>query len=218
MSNKETLENHNSRISENNEDLTAILNAINNLGPSSGNGDMLKSNYDTNNDGIVDNAEKVNGHTVYSDVPANAKFTDTVYDDTGIKQEITEALTAAKTYTDEELAKFDFIKVVDTLPQTGLPNKIYFVPKTDTQTQDLFDEYVWINGKWEWITTKQIEVDLTPYATKTYVDNAVANAGGEISNSATTNVPIYSIWVGSQEQYEAITTLDANTIYNIIEE
>lgn len=44
-----------------------------------GAGDMLASVYDTNNDGIVDNSEKVNGHTVNSDVPANAKFTDTHY-------------------------------------------------------------------------------------------------------------------------------------------
>jgi hypothetical protein len=42
-------------------------------------GDMLKSIYDTDNDGIVDAAEMVNGHTVLSDVPAGAKFTDTVY-------------------------------------------------------------------------------------------------------------------------------------------
>ena len=39
---------------------------------------MLKSVYDTNGDGIVDNAEKVNNHTVLIDVPANAVFTDTV--------------------------------------------------------------------------------------------------------------------------------------------
>ena len=44
-----------------------------------GAGDMLASVYDTNNDGIVDNSEKVNGHTVNSDVPSNAKFTDTIY-------------------------------------------------------------------------------------------------------------------------------------------
>lgn len=73
---------------------------------------------------------------------------------------------ATESYVDNEIATFDFIKVVDNLPETGLPNKIYFVPKNDTQTQDLFDEYVWVNGKWEWITTKQIEVDLTPYARK----------------------------------------------------
>lgn len=44
-----------------------------------GAGDMVKSIYDTTNNGIVDNAEKVNGHTVESDVPAGAKFTDTTY-------------------------------------------------------------------------------------------------------------------------------------------
>ena len=40
---------------------------------------MLISVYDTDHDGVVDNAEKVNGHTVLKDVPADAKFTDTVY-------------------------------------------------------------------------------------------------------------------------------------------
>ena len=42
-----------------------------------GKGDMLKDTYDTNENGIVDNAEKVNNHTVNSDVPENAIFTDT---------------------------------------------------------------------------------------------------------------------------------------------
>ena len=46
---------------------------------SAGTGDMLKNVYDTNNNGIVDNAEKVNGLTVQTAVPANAKFTDTTY-------------------------------------------------------------------------------------------------------------------------------------------
>lgn len=86
---------------------------------------------------------------------------------------VQEALAEAKDYTDEELATFDFIKVESVLPNKGLPNKIYLVPKPDAQTQDLFDEYVWVKdaslsagGKWEWITTKQIEVDLTPYVKK----------------------------------------------------
>lgn len=48
-------------------------------GGGSGGGDMYKSVYDRNDNGIVDNAEKVNNHTVLSDVPANAVFTDTTY-------------------------------------------------------------------------------------------------------------------------------------------
>lgn len=43
-------------------------------------GAMQKSVYDANGNGIVDNAEKVNNHTVNSDVPENAVFTDTTYD------------------------------------------------------------------------------------------------------------------------------------------
>ena len=41
--------------------------------------DMLKSVYDVNGNGIVDNAERVNGFTVGKSVPQNAVFTDTIY-------------------------------------------------------------------------------------------------------------------------------------------
>lgn len=82
---------------------------------------------------------------------------------------------ASTSYVDNEIATFDFIKVVSELPETGLDNRIYFVPKADTQTQDLFDEYVWINGAWEWVTTKQLEVDLTPYYTKEEVNAKTEN-------------------------------------------
>lgn len=41
---------------------------------------------------------------------------------------VASALSEAKTYTDEEIAKFDFIKVVNELPEEGLENKIYLVP------------------------------------------------------------------------------------------
>ena len=57
-----------SEVSLNYDDLKGIVDTY-----------MSKNTYDTNNNGIVDNAEKVNGHTVAVDVPSNAKFTDTVY-------------------------------------------------------------------------------------------------------------------------------------------
>ena len=44
-----------------------------------GGGDMLKSVYDTDGDGVVDDAKKANGHTVSADVPSGARFTDTTY-------------------------------------------------------------------------------------------------------------------------------------------
>ena len=53
-------------------------------GGSSGSGDMLASTYDTGGNGVVDNAELVNGLTVETAVPAGAVFTDTIYDETDV--------------------------------------------------------------------------------------------------------------------------------------
>lgn len=40
---------------------------------------MTTSTYDSNQNGIVDNAEKINGYSVESNVPIDAVFTDTQY-------------------------------------------------------------------------------------------------------------------------------------------
>lgn len=124
---------------------------------------------------------------------------------------------ATETYVNEEIAKFDFIKVVDVLPETGLPNRIYFVPKSDTQTQDLFDEYVWVNDKWEWITTKQIEVDLTEYVKREEL--SVLATKEELANKQ--DKLDYSIVTLTQTEYDALVsagTVDDNTYYFIKEE
>jgi hypothetical protein len=72
-------------------------------------------------------------------------------------------------YVAQELAAFDFIKIVDVLPDVGLPNKIYLVPKNDGDSMDLFDEFIWLSqiDDWEYISTKQLEVDMTNYVPKT---------------------------------------------------
>ena len=82
---------------------------------------------------------------------------------------------ANKKYVDTQIANFDFIKVVSSLDAVTnpLPNKIYLVPNENSDTQNLFDEWIFVNGKWEWITTKEIDVDLTDYATIEYVDSTM---------------------------------------------
>lgn len=59
--------------------LKDLIDSINKSMEEKGAGDMLKSVYDTNGNGTVDNAEKVNGLTVLTAVPSDAKFTDTTY-------------------------------------------------------------------------------------------------------------------------------------------
>ena len=57
-------------------------------------GDMFKSTYDINDDGVVDSADfasdagTVNHLTVETAVPSGAVFTDTVYDDTAIQADV----------------------------------------------------------------------------------------------------------------------------------
>ncbi len=91
-----------------------------------------------------------------------------------------------KKYVDNAVLGLNFITIVNELPSTGEPNKIYLVPKADSQTQDLFDEYLWVNmgtkpepnWDWEWIGTKQVEVDLTDYVKNT--DYATADKAGTV--------------------------------------
>ena len=89
---------------------------------------------------------------------------------------------ATKDYVEQEIATFDFIKIVEALPEQGLPNRTYFVPKTDQQTNDLYDEYMWVNSKWEFVGTRQIEVDLTNYVKNT--DFATTIKGGIVQIAA----------------------------------
>lgn len=56
------------------------------------------------------NSDTVNNHTVKSDVPENAKFTDTVYDDTEVKAEI--AKKADKSYVDDNFATMDKVNAL----------------------------------------------------------------------------------------------------------
>lgn len=50
------------------------------------------------------------------------------------------------------------VEVVDSLPETGVSNTLYYVKKTDPESQNEFDEYMWINGKWEFIGTSELEL------------------------------------------------------------
>lgn len=50
---------------------------------------------------------------------------------------------------------------VDELPETGKEQTIYLVPKADPLERDIFDEFVWIDGKFEFIGTTK--ADLSGY-------------------------------------------------------
>ena len=89
--------------------LTANLNATyDDFVPYTGDGETLThdvaelKNDLSNFTGDID-AKTVNGHTVESNVPANAKFTDTIYDDTSIQNKLTTHTHDDRYYTETEV-------------------------------------------------------------------------------------------------------------------
>lgn len=50
-------------------------------------------------------------------------------------------------------------EVVQTLPQTGKNGIIYLVPKAKPQTQNLYDQYIWVNNDWEFIGDTALSLD-----------------------------------------------------------
>lgn len=63
--------------------------------------------------------------------------------------------------------------VVDSLPQTGEPNIIYLVAKSDSGEQDGYNEYIYVNGSWELIGST--DIDLSDYVTSEQLTSTLAN-------------------------------------------
>lgn len=84
---------------------------------------------------------------------------------------INRGTTVQKTTLGNLLAQVDdeIFVVVATLPATGVVNKIYLVPKGTPESQDGYDEFIWVDSKWELVGT--INIDLTDYYNKGEVDN-----------------------------------------------
>lgn len=167
-----------------------------------GSGDMLKSVYDTDNDGIVDNAEKVNNHTVEKDVPSNAVFTDTVYTHP--------ANHPASIITQDSNNRF----VTDTEKSTWNGKQDTLVSGTNIKT--INGNSILGSGNMEIQsgggTWGSITGDIED---QTDLNTSLTN---KVGNDANTNTPIYNVWYGTQAQYEAITTKDLNTLYYTPEE
>lgn len=62
---------------------------------------------------------------------------------------------------------FKVVTVLPAQPDAGNEKKIHIVPATSTGTQNLYDEYVWVNDAWELLGQFQPVIDLDPYLTKT---------------------------------------------------
>lgn len=65
------------------------------------------------------------------------------------------------------------VEIVDQLPDVGKSNVIYLVPSPSAKTGDVYNEYMYINNKWEMIGST--EVDLTNYVKKDELELKLTN-------------------------------------------
>lgn len=92
-------------------------------------------------------------------------------------------------------------KAVDALPETGEDNIIYLVKNDEsTETQNVYDEYLWINGAFEKLKSTD-KIDLSDYYTKSQADTLLAAKQDKLtyddvptqgSNNAVTSGTVYT--------------------------
>ena len=70
-------------------------------------------------------------------------------------------VTDLKAYVDDAFKKFDIAVIVSALPAEGERNKIYMVPNTGGEGDDLYTEYIWENNRWEYLSKRTVEVNFS---------------------------------------------------------
>lgn len=170
-----------------------------------GSGDMRTEVYDVNQNGIVDNAEKVNGKTVLKDVPADAVFTDTTYTaGTGIditNGVITNTQTSAEwgnitgTLSDQTDLKNALDDKADTsslssVATSGSYTDLSDKPSIPTNTSDLTNNSGFID--------KDVN-NLTNYDTSTTVDTKISNSEEVLIGSDSGIKASHELWVDTND-------------------
>lgn len=92
-------------------------------------------------------------------------------------------------------------KAVDALPETGEDNIIYLVKNEEsTENQNVYDEYLWINGAFEKLKSTD-KIDLSDYYKKSQADTLLAAKQDKLtyddvptqgSNNAVTSGTVYT--------------------------
>ena len=125
-----------------------------------------------------------------------------------------------------QITTFSF-QVVEELPSSGTSNHIYLVPVSgSTESDNYYEEYCYINSKWELIGTTK--VDLTAYAKKTDIPTKLPNPNAltiqlngtsqgayDGTNAKTINVTKSSIGLGNVENKSSATIRGELTSANV---
>lgn len=106
------------------------------------------------------------------------------------------------------------------LPVAELPvediktDKIYLVPATETAEDNIYDEYIYVEGKWEKFGSVQAKADLSGYYTKTEADGkfatkTVASSSADGLMSKTDKAKLDALPAGSEVVTSVVLEVEA---------
>lgn len=120
------------------------------------------------------------------------------YDDTSLSSRVTATESAIENInadsstsgsTDYKIAKAlegvtsITYEIVSSLPTTGVAGKIYFVKGTGTETEQVYNEYVWLGSSWEKLGKSTAEIDLSDVYGKLEVNALISAKNDKITVS-----------------------------------
>lgn len=105
------------------------------------------------------------------------------------------------------------VLVVEELPTDNIDeHTIYFVPKTKTEQNDVYDEFIYINNGWEHIGTT--EVDLSSYYKKDEIDTKLeAVEGNEVFVGNEKEAPSSAKIIVEEDDFVEGSTLSKAEVY-----
>lgn len=158
------------------------------------------------------------------------------YDDTSISNRVTVTENAIKTLNgnssvsgsvDKKIAdaiagvtQIDF-KIVSKLPSTGIKGTIYLIRGSGTETTQQYDEYIWVNNKWEKLGRSTIEVNLSDIYSKSEVNALVSVKNDKItitndSSTALTDADTFSTTSNAGTNPTNLTKRPLSLLWNYI--
>lgn len=122
-------------------------------------------------------------------------------------------LAQAKQYTNQQIALQTHLSfsIVNDLPSSNISTStIYLKPISGGSSPNVYEEYIYINSKWEIIGTTK--TDLSDYYTKTQVDNLLNNKVDKVSGKGLSTNDYTTAEKTKLANIDTITTSDIDAI------
>lgn len=160
--------------------------------------------------------ENYDDASIQSRISANENAITTLNGDTSVSGSVDKKIADAIA----GITQIDF-KIVSELPITGLKGTIYLIRGTGTGTTQQYDEYIWLDNKWEQLGKSTIEVDLSDVYSKSEVNALVSVKNDKItitddSSTALTDADTFSTTSNTGTNPTNLTKRPLSLLWNYI--